>query len=356
MCSPLNSLATSKILRRYKDLQHAKILLIDIIGSVFNTENEIYTYNKYHNIFVLTILSENFKKLLNTTFTSDFSHYYNLDQEFLNETLNLNNQTSIVDNVTSDIQDPEFWFNETELHYINENVCNLTSFLKNETMKNLYKNQSLCETKLIHFCSITIDISPIALKMKIKQLCHVISNTTETINDNKYYVTSSSNNTNKSFISDNNRNSGTTNDVINPSTNHIIFSEYFNLFNYIIHMVTDTDNNNNDNINKNNISDEKSINQSQQQYQFDFVILDFKRILNQANESIIIWRPFLILQQNQMKQDQFTMHTIITDYFDRIIAAPDLTCGIWCWVVIAIAVILLVLIIFFSILIGIAVR
>lgn len=345
VCSPLNSLATSRILRRYKDLQHAKILLIDIIGSVFNTENEIYTYNKYHNIFVLTILSEKFKNLLNTTFTSDFSHYYHLDQEFLNDTLNLSNKTTLLNTETDDL---ELWFNETALHHINENLCNLTSFLKNETIKNLYKNQLLCETKLKQFCSITIDISPIALKMKIKQLCHVISNTTETINDNnQLYVTSNNNNSsknNKSFTSVSN--DGTTNDI-NPSTNHIIFSEYFNLFNYIIYMVTD-----------NNISDEKSINQSHNhlQFQFDFVILDFKRIVNQANDSIIIWRPFLILQQNQMKHDQFTMHTIISDYFDRIIAAPGLACGIWCWLVIAVVVILLVLIIFFSILIGIAVR
>lgn len=337
-------MATSKMLKRYKDLQHAKILLIDIIGSVFNTENEIYTYNKYHNIFVLTILSEKFKKLLNTTFTSDFSHYYHLDQEFVNSTTMLDNVTHI--RGLYDKQSNELWFKETELHQINENLCNLTSFLKNETIKNLYKNQSLCETKLKQFCSITIDISAIALKMKIKQLCHVISNTTETIND-KIYVTSNNNNkiSNKSFTSISS--SGTTSDI-NPSTNHIIFSEYFNLFNYIIYMVTDT---------SNNTSDEKPINQSQHlQFQFDFVILDFKRIINHANESIIIWRPFLILQQNQLKQDQFTMHTIISDYFDRIIAAPGLACGIWCWVVIAVVVILLVLIIFFSILIGIAVR
>lgn len=337
VCSPLNSVTTSKILRRYKDLQHAKLLLIDIIGSVFNTENEIYTYNKYHNIFVLTILSEKFKTLLNTTFTSDFSHYYHLDQEFENDTIGLNNRTTIFDNETDINIDEEI------LHQINENLCNLTSFLKNETIQTMYKNQSLCESKLKQFCRITFDISPIALRMKIKQLCHVISNTSETIHD-KFYVTSNNNNNNnKSFTSV----SGTSNDI-NPSTNHIIFSEYFNLFNYIVYLVTD-------NSSSSNFSDEKSINQSQP-FHFDFVILDFKRFVNQANESIIIWRPFLILQQNQLKQDQFTMHTIISDYFDRIIASPGLACGIWCWVVIAIVVILLILIILFSILIGIAVR
>lgn len=344
VCSLLNSATTSKILRRYKDLQHAKILLIDILGSVFNTENEIYTYNKYHNIFVLTILSENFKSLLNTTFTSDFSHYYHLDQEFLNDTLNLNNKATMLENETDihfDGEQMEMWFTENQLHQINENLCNLSSFLKNETIQNMYKNQSMCESKLKQFCRITFDVSPVALRMKIKQLCHVISNTTITINE-KLNVTRN-NNKNKSFTSVNFK----SNDI-NPSTNHIIFSEYFNLFNYIVYIVTD-------NNSSNNFSDEKSINQSQH-FQFDFVILDFKRIVNHGNESIIIWRPFLILQQNQMKQDQFTMHTIISDYFDRIISSPGLECGIWCWVVIAVVIVLLILIIFFSILIGIAVR
>lgn len=320
VCSPLNSATTSRILRRYKDLQHAKILLIDIIGSVFNTENEIYTYNKHHNIFVLTILSEKFKTLLNTTISSDFSHYYHLDLD------------TLLDNGTTMESDSGLWFNESQLFKINENLCNLTSFFANVTIHNLYKNQTLCEKMLKSFCRMpVIDISSVALKMKIKQLCHVISNTS--VNDDK--VTNNSNNdNNKSFTSVSNNND------INPSTNHIIFSEYFNLFNYVIYMVTDS---------KNNRSDEKS-------FQFDFVILDFKRV---DNGSTIIWRPFLILQQNHMAQGQFTMHTIISDYFDRIIASPGTlvsTCGIWCWLVIAIVVILLILIIFFSILIGIAVR
>ncbi|XP_063708957.1 uncharacterized protein LOC134837507 [Culicoides brevitarsis] len=328
VCSPLNSVTTSRILRRYKDLQHANILLIDIIGSVFNTENEIYTYNKHHNIFVLTILSEKFKNLLNTTFTSDFSHYYRLDQEL--DTL-LDNETTVGNDEGGSDGVRGLWFNETQLFSINANLCNLSSFLANETLSDLYKNQSLCETKLKRFCRLPlIDISPIALKMKIKQLCHIISNTSETVTN--------TNNTTKSFTSFSNNND------INPSTNHIIFSEYFNLFNYVVYMVTDK----NSSSTSSSGVDEKSI-------QFDFVILDFKRV---DNGSTIIWRPFLILQQNQMAQDQFTMHTIISNYFDQIITSPGglVTCGIWCWIVIAIVFVLLIFIIFISILIGIAVR
>lgn len=365
------------LLNKFKDLKHAKILLIDIIGSVFNTENEIYSYNKYHNIYVLTILSEKLKHLLNTTFSSDFSQYYNLDQQLANDTLNLKitsksintNSNAIKEenlndahNGTTQIENDKttnrpqqikqqkpaneriYEFNVTTLMNINGNFCNLMSFIETELNQqqsnnnNIYVNQSYCETRLKTYCVMKKVQSAIAWKMKIKQLCNVLTNIRS---DNNYYTGKTVKN---SFTSYENLDVVGKKSNLNPSTNHIIFSEYFNLFNYIVNVVTDTMQNNT-----------TTSTNTTQVFQLDFVILDFKSFINQLNESIIMWRPSLILQQNQFKNDQFELHEIISNFIGDPIH-QTWKCGVWCWIIIAVIIFILILIIFFSILIGVAAR
>lgn len=441
MCSPLNSDETSQVVNQYKDLRFAKILLIDIIGSVFNTEIGIYkkfgNYSKYHNILVLTVLNENFKKLLNMTPSySDFEQYFNnyaphslndTDNDRLggyagdkdddddednitsnhnddaismvldlnggainSQTMNSHQKHSTIGmsndthnnlrrkhnndksnkNIVSD-QINQMYINSdnekmgrqnqstneavaklniTRLMQINNNQCNLTSFLHNETVAH-FTNVTHCGLRLKLYCAANLRVSPIDTKMKIKQMCNLILNPKDDLASDSFTKLS---NHNVVVVNKSNTSDSSNMNNLNPSTNHIIFSEYFNLFNYIVNIV-------NDSLRENDKSYPQVVpttfNTSESSVQFDFVILDFKHIVNQMNESKIMWRPFLILQQSQIDKQNFTLHHIVPDYFETSESIEVLrTCGVVCWIIITVALIVLIVIIISSILIGIVVR
>ncbi|XP_031621510.1 uncharacterized protein LOC116339642 [Contarinia nasturtii] len=81
--SSLNSHETLTLLRQLSVYNRSKILIIDIIGNIFNKQNEFYkTINQHKekwlsgNLLVLTTLTSKLKRFLNATLTTDFNNIY----------------------------------------------------------------------------------------------------------------------------------------------------------------------------------------------------------------------------------------------------------------------------------------
>lgn len=81
--SPLNAPDTLLLLDQLTAYNHSKILIIDIIGSIFNKQNDFYksiTRNKdkwlTNNLLVLTTLTDKLKRFLNATFTTEYKNIY----------------------------------------------------------------------------------------------------------------------------------------------------------------------------------------------------------------------------------------------------------------------------------------
>lgn len=81
--SPLNAPDTLLLLDQLTAYNHSKILIIDIIGTIFNKQNDFYksiTRNKdkwlTNNLLVLTTLTEKLKRFLNATFTTEYKNIY----------------------------------------------------------------------------------------------------------------------------------------------------------------------------------------------------------------------------------------------------------------------------------------
>jgi hypothetical protein len=168
--------------------------------------------------------------------------------------------------------------------------------------KSVYlENATLCASELTEYCNGTSNATTIENACQNKSLANFNfrGKSLKTENDYKF---------NKQFV----------------------FSEYFNLFDFITSMW-------------------KNGNETNSTHQFDFIVLDFKNILNSLNASIIIWRPFLILQQNALHRNQFIMHHALSE--DSWMANSTIQlwkCGPLCWGIVAAAILLMIFIIIVS--------
>lgn len=124
----------------------------------------------------------------------------------------------------------------------------------------------------------------------------------------------------------------------------LVSSEHFNLFDFITSLSRD----------------EKNASNQEHHQQFDFIVLDFKSTLIGTNETIAFWRPLMILEQNKIDRNIFTMHRALSerDVFDEWLLPLSLwRCGTFCWSIIAaILLILLSLIVIISLSVGVAAR
>lgn len=320
ICSPLASVETSLVIERFKALKFAKILLIDIAGSVFNTNIEIYkkfaNFNEYHNILVLTILNEKMKQMLKITFP-EFIQYFNTNN-----------------NVPHEMRNYHFCSNLTTL-----------SLSRDE------KDAFICENRMKMYCNEYLNVS------MIKQFCNQI------ITSSQVPLSPSSSSlsvvANEMLLKEKEEENATTSAMM-EKTDHIIFSEYFNLFNFISNFLNNESTTHSD-------SNDSVHARHRVSTQFEFVVLNFENITNELNETKIVWRPFIFLQHNQFNRNQFIMHTIISDssdddgsvgYHNFIGKSRKAfwSCGIICWSIITIGILVLIIIIFISVLVGIAVR
>lgn len=81
--SPLNSHETITLLNQLSGYNRSKILIIDIIGNIFNKQHAFYKTINHHkkewlasNLLVLTSLTGRLKRFLNATFTTEFHNIY----------------------------------------------------------------------------------------------------------------------------------------------------------------------------------------------------------------------------------------------------------------------------------------
>lgn len=282
VCSPLNSPATNRIIDQYKHYQHTKILLIDIIGNVFNFENRLYKNldaRERNDLLVLTVLTPKFKHILNTKYQLEFSRYLNL-----RSLPSARNETSSDPFCDVVMHNSSYYSNHSEtcLREIKERCSNYTN------------------EEIMSFC------------MSISRRKHDEEDKRR-LNDIAF-------------------------------NKQLVFSEHFNLFDFITSMSRD----------------EKNASNQERHHQFDFIVLDFKSILNASNESIAFWRPLMILEQNKLDRNNFTMHRASSDLdvFENWRKHMSLwKCSMLCWGIIAgIILILISLISIISLSAGIAAR
>jgi hypothetical protein len=127
----------------------------------------------------------------------------------------------------------------------------------------------------------------------------------------------------------------------------LVFSEYFNLFDFITFLFNDIHND----------TESLSAVKASNQHLFDFIVVDFKSISNTTG-----WRPVMILEQNLIDKNAFIMHHAFSErdvFKDWILNQTFIQwkCGMYCWgIIIAILFIILALVLLLSVSIGVAAR
>jgi hypothetical protein len=127
----------------------------------------------------------------------------------------------------------------------------------------------------------------------------------------------------------------------------LVFSEHFNLFDFITSI--DDDDGSGSARNESN---------HKRHHQFDFIVLDFKSILNAT--TLLSWRPLLILEQNQFDRSAFILHHALSErdsVFESMEELFKWKCGPVCWgIIAAIFLVIVGLILIISLFAGIAAR
>lgn len=280
----MNSHATHRIINQFKHYSNAKILLIDIIGNVFSYESELYrSFNAtdYDSLRVLTILTDKFKEILDSKYHLEFSRYLSLKNL---HTKSLHDAANIV-----------------------KFLCDQRKINGSSNYHNFSNDFALCQLEVKKHCyNYTND--------DIKSLCMNASTNSD--------VARHKENEDKMHLNEQTFNK------------QLVFSEHFNLFDFITSMAQDEKN---------------ASNQKRYHHQFDFIIVDFKSILNVLNESTVIWRPFMILEQNEINGNLFIMHHALSEHdeFKNWVTTTTNNlwmCGTFCWIILA-AVLLTVMLI-----------
>ncbi|XP_062713457.1 uncharacterized protein LOC115269684 [Aedes albopictus] len=402
VCSSINSPQTINAINQLKTLRRTKILLLDTIGTIFNSNNALYrgivrdgtwsdegpTNNR--NLLVLTILTEHFKLALRRVHGVDLGDYQHISERLLKIRLDVDDdygdegeagpdndsdgnqrddivasgQTSnrsLREGTTGEHQESlQSLINSTNL---TSSDCDLNYFLTDIDASNLDQlhdlagSQSRCLETLDSYCDMAaVDATYLNLatndnvsgdellgngsavwnegasagidrrKKNTEQLCALLS-------ERYRNLVLMGEETSSSF----NRSQSVT-----SSGRRLIFSANFYLYDYILAIEHDL---------------RYQHPHHQHQYQFDFIVFDLKNISN--HRTTIVWRPFLILRQDQLNRQKFSMHPVLPGYSDWMIEGTMESfwiCGVLCWSVIAIVVLIIVSIIFASVVFSIAVR
>ncbi|KAL7035604.1 hypothetical protein ACKWTF_008465 [Chironomus riparius] len=125
----------------------------------------------------------------------------------------------------------------------------------------------------------------------------------------------------------------------------LVFSEHFNLFDFITSIMRSDEDEDDKGADKKNISNQE------RHHQFDFIVLDFKSILNATDDSIVSWRPLIILEQNQIDKNAFIMHHALYErdvYDDWQQNIFKWSCSGLCWGIIAAILLIIIGLIFIT--------
>ncbi len=317
-----------------ENLTHTKALLIDIIGSVFNNQNDFVQNLNSHkdnknnnlppsspttmaeepsnnNLFVLTILTDRFKVFLNYSFHDEFEKLFN----------------DVDVNGNSDGVEDEFFslikniFNRGKINRSDdEDVLKIRKYVRDscDACGNSHRAHiSYCEEKVKR----AQQSSP--SDGNIKSMCEEI-------------------------FRDSNKRQQTLTDVDRTRTSlaiqhhvHPLFGEFFSLFDFITSAT---------------MMPSSSTEYANEKY--DFIVLDLQIVTNDTSSAKFSWRPLLMLHQNQINQQIFTTHAVMPAYNDWFYHGTSIfwTCGLQCWIITTLALILFLISMVVSIAVGIAVR
>lgn len=300
-----------------KNLTHTKALLIDIVGSIFNNQNDFIQNlnshkdnnlptNSNNNLFVLTILTDRFKVFLNYSFHDEFEKLFN--------DVDVNGNSDVGDEFFSLIKNI---FNRGKINRSDDEVVmKIRKYVRDscDTCGNSIRAHiSYCEDKVKRAQQSPSDGN-------IKSMCDEIFREIDTRQT-------------PSLVLD--RTSLAIRENVHP-----LFGEFFSLFDFItsatMQLPGHTDANS----------------------KYDFIVLDFQIVTHGMNQTKFSWRPFLILHQNQINQHIFTTHPVLPAYNDWFYHGTSIywTCGLQCWIITTLALILFLISMVVSIAVGIAVR
>lgn len=417
--STLNAPETVAILNHLQNFNHSKILIIDITGAVLNNQNEFYRnlnthQTKWHsnNLFVLTILSEKFKRFLNKTFANEYKKMYDestlrlydsfttvtsqlhalhdggarttasatttttksplpignaiinwikdntgvagdgdvrrlrqrrlsrliTSEDVANATIDNSNQT---DSFSNGQQDNDYMNDATVDASHEQFQRDIEKFLhKNcgDSCQNVVRTKSNCEKyfMMVQSFNRTNDMELLCEYLVNQQATHADGDGTIKRRERRRRWTAPPPVT------------MTTSNSTAPmnQTDETAFGAYFGLFDFLATSMAAELGNSGHNATVNSTGT------------YDFIVLDFKLTTNTLNESTFVWRPLLILQQNQLNQHLFYTHPLLPGYHHWLLdnSTRFWNCGLICWILAGIICLLLICIVMASVTVGIAVR
>lgn len=441
----MNSHETITILNHLKIYNHSKIVIIDILGTVFNIKNDFYknlNENKRkwvtNNLFVLTTLTDKFKRFLHATFTNEYKQMYNEPTDEIddfrwekmmqpeNPTSAINNKISantkqstheqlnkrfkrdeienaatkliikvlndsfdgdfidLIDNVNNTVDNKVKWndgsFIEIIMHKLINDTCdnangkypnNNSNLNLNKLCANLIFNKLKCNLILNHGKR---DADEATIKHALKSWCQYFHNKTVDRNANDEI-----NRINENLLH------------LIPNHNQTKFSEFFNLFDFIVTTLTsmeiidsiNLDNSTSTAATKTTLSSSSttttvptipsstlspsslsptfsssSLSFTPPTNAYDFCVLDFQLTQIDTNGTTsFVWRPFLFLKQ-QINQNKYITHPLLAGFNHWFYESPRQfwACGILCWILAGLLLLLFVCVVVASISIVITAR
>lgn len=333
VCSSINSPHTIATIRRLRTLRRTKLLLLDTAGrtTIFDGSSGLYRSLGRHgndtgrlNLLVLTALTERFKHALNAVHGIDLtSNYERLSERLLK--IRLDDDGGLQEGPASDIRRGSSGrSNRVEWHAGVINSANLSS--------------SSCDFNYLQ----------ISASEELASLAHMDHDRCRTLLES-YCGVDETTSGNSSFQFDNASDSEelvrrqqqvdidrlcTVLRSNRDPAKRLIFSANFHLYEYILAVAR---------------------NEPHLQQKFDFVVFDLQ------NVTAAVWRPLLIVRQDQLDWQRFTMHPVQPGYGDWMVASVATIeslwiCGLLCWAVIGVMVFMVVSIVCASVVFSIAVR
>lgn len=321
--SSINAPETIDVLNRIKNLTHTKALLIDIIGSVLNNQNDFLQNlnsqkdnnnnlptNHTNNLYVLTILTDRFKMFLNYSFRDEFEKWY--------DDANVNGNSD--------------WDVGDEFFSLIENIFNRE--------KKINRSDDEVVMKIRKYVRDRCDTCGNSIRAHISYCEEKVKRAQQSYSDGKSIC--------EDIFKDIDIRQKTPNRVVDRTRTsltlqhniHPLFGEFFSLFDFIASATMP-------------LSEYNDANRK-----YDFIVLDLQIVTHGVNKTTFSWRPFMLLHQNQLNQQIFTTEAVLPERNDWLYRSTTLyrTCGLQCWIITILALVLFVISLVVCIAVGIAVR
>ncbi|CAD7093031.1 unnamed protein product [Hermetia illucens] len=321
--SPLDHPSTLATIHKLHMLNNTKVLLIDTVATSFNTAHSFYrglsdipkTSRLTSNILVLTILSDRYRRFLQIAFKDRGIELVRNFRRVKRQPTREGNPSIRAHSISDNGNQNRVQNSSDEIHQ----KCPIFDY---STISK--ENASVWCGDIIETLNKGCQLHP-RVVAEVESIC----NTT-------FYLTKRNNAINDNGISDSHiRSSRNSANGSEPDSKLTRLMENFYLFDFLLSSMQ-------------GVEEARAPN-------YDFVVVDFQRNFSYNN---FTWRPFLILERNDIDLMSYTSHPILPGYNDWLL---DGRVNLWkceavCWLVISICAICLICIIIGSVALGIGVR